>query len=245
MSLHELAVFGMSDQVRVPDPSAAAGYSQTSPVPELEHDLMAMDATGASDSAAPGAVNPFGEAYEADGYQGSAPASPAIMSPTAVPVPRPEMSPGPRLPADVLGVRMQCYRCGEVTTAIVGVGIQHSVGGDRRRRRQAAVATQWRYLPLSSVAVPLVAALPPDWFRLVFAGAVTFRRSDEVAAPEGRIGSWSNGCVHCDAMLTDESVQSAFASALGTDGDPRMFVLDTVTLPEVDIPPDPRATHRG
>lgn len=140
---------------------------------------------------------------------------------------------------------MQCYRCGEVTTAIVGVGIQHAAASDRRRRRQATVATQWRYLPLSSVVVPLVATLPPDWFRLVFAGVVTFRRSDEVAAPEARTGCWSNGCVHCDAMLTDESVQSAFSYALGTDGDPRMFVLDTVSLPEVDIPPDPGTGQQG
>ena len=185
-----------------------------------------------------GEFNPFGEGISAgdeDWDESLAPVSHrATYPPTAQPIARPEPSPGPRVPVAVLGMRKRCYRCGEETTVVCGIGIERTDDGRRRRRRQGD-EPRWRYIPLPFVAVPLAAVLSPDWYRLVGAGAVTYRISAEEAAG-GDPGGWANGCVACDALLRDAPIQDAFEEALGPDRDFSRFVLDTVQFPEADLP---------
>ena len=79
--------------------------------------------------------------------------------------------------------------------------------------------------------MPLAAALPPDWFRLVSAGTVTLRYSVDVG-PEP---AWANGCMVCDAMLADPPVQVAFTQAVTDAGEFQSFMLHSVDLPVVDL----------
>jgi hypothetical protein len=150
---------------------------------------------------------------------------------TSMEVAPPVVSAGPRTAVSVLGLRMYCYRCGEVTTVIAGVCIPPDDGTHRLGQPSDPPVTQWRYLPLSLVAVPLAAALPPDWFRLVSAGTVTLRYSVDVG-PEP---AWANGCMVCDAMLADPPVQVAFTQAVTDAGEFQSFMLHSVDLPVVDL----------
>ena len=193
-------------------------------------------ATGPA-NAASGFFNPFGAVGDLDDLledEVDLDATHPALSATAVPVDRPTLSPGNRTSVSVLGMRMHCYRCGEATTVIAGIGIPPDDGKGKRGRRRDATESRWRYVPLPAVAMPLAAALSPDWFRLVFAGAVTLRRSDD-AGPDAALGAWCNGCASCDAMLTDAPIQAAFAEAVGASGDFRSFALDSVYLPDADL----------
>jgi len=186
--------------------------------------------------ASAGSFNPFGAVGESDDSweAAEAPAVPISFRPTVVQVDRPTATPGDLSPVSVLGMRIHCYRCGSLTTAIVGIGIPPETQKGRRGRRRGASVTAWRFVPLPDVAVSLAAVLPPDWFRLVFAGAITLRRADD-AGPEGEHATWCNGCATCDAMLTDSGIQAAFAEALPASGQLQSFALDTVYLPEADL----------
>ncbi len=213
-----------------PPPVDEAAIAPPPPVPPIEGDVQRVTSEE---------FNPFGQGITPDDEDWddslAHTARHVDYPPTAQPVARPEASPGPRVPVAVIGMRKRCYRCGEETTVICGIGIERSDEGRRRRRRQED-EPRWRYIPLHFVAMRLSAVLSPDWYRLVGAGAITYRMSPEDAAAGSIQGVWANGCAVCDALLHDGAIQDALEEALGPDRDYGRFVVDTITFPEADLP---------
>ena len=213
-----------------PPPVDEAATAPPPPVPPIEGDVQRVTSEE---------FNPFGQGITPDDEDWddslAHTARHLDYPPTAQPVARPEASPGPRVPVAVIGMRKRCYRCGEETTVICGIGIERSDEGRRRRRRQED-EPRWRYIPLHFVAMRLSAVLSPDWYRLVGAGAITYRMSPEDAAAGSTQGVWANGCAVCDALLHDGAIQDALEEALGPERDYGRFVVDTITFPEADLP---------
>lgn len=83
-----------------------------------------------------------------------------------------------------------------------------------------------RFIEFSDVAARLAATLRPDQLKELGIWRIKIRRSR--VRPDGYL---ANGCVHCDAIVGEQSLREDLNAFLSEGGELRELVIATISLP--------------
>jgi hypothetical protein len=129
--------------------------------------------------------------------------------------------PRPPVPAIVIALPMNCWRCQAQTRAIAGVLIDPELHPSE---------DPWGFVPFVDVAAALT-TLPADWRAARAIGTIKARYS---RAQQRRYTS--NGCVSCDALLGDFFLQEQLVELTGDDVSLAELAVGIIDLPAAAIP---------